>query len=261
MEALQSYRFADEVVVIGGDKSDAHLLRSMEMAGLVDKYEIYTWPKEFKFDFIGKQFQRGYELATGDWVIHADIDFIFHETDYQAIRQAFLANNHEPALSFWKYQFILPDRFTLKSRLTLAVNKGKYNELIKFDSGGDLCQPSFAGNELKIDIVPEARVPIYNYERLLKTEEQLKEDLGRMARAWKKQFGVARLGYDDESAYKEFIEMQVGRFNKPHLKLKIEDHPKVMQDTIKRLKPSQFGYDGLGHLERNSYVKSTSRSR
>lgn len=236
---------ADELVVInGGDFTPA----------------VYTiihneWPEEFDWPFIGQQFQRGYEACTGDWVIHSDLDFIFHERDYDAIRQAFKVHNDAPALSFWKYQFILPDRYNLKSRLVIAVNKGKYGDRIKFDSGGDLCQPSLDGKELKPDDVPEARVPFYNYEKLLKTENQIRDDVGRMARAWARHFGEFYLGGpDNDSAYQKWLQMTVGRFQKPQEGIPLTDHPKVMQETIARLRPDQWGYNGLGKLPYNDYI-------
>lgn len=233
---LSSYSFADEVTVIRGEA---------------------TWPKEFSWELIGEHFQRGYEASTGDWVIHADLDFIFHEQDYAAIRQAFEDHPAAPALSFWKYQFILPDRYNLKSRLVIAVNKGKYGDRIRFDSGGDLCQPSLDGVELLPEKVPEARVPFYNYEKILKTEAQIKDDVGRMARAWHRHFGKYKLGGpDDESAYHEWREMTMGRLsNKSQQHIPIEHHPKVMQETIMSLRPDQWGYSALGYLA-NDYVKA-----
>lgn len=234
IECLEAaYEIFDEVIVVDGED---------------------TWPKEFDWPLIGQHFQKGYEAATGDWVVHLDTDFILHENDKQAILNAFKEHSDAPALSFWKYQFILPDRYSLKSRLVIAVNKAKYGDRIRFDSGGDLCQPSLDGKELKPDQVPEARVPFYNYEKILKTEAQIKDDVGRMARAWERHFGEAKLGSDDESAYREWLKMTVGRFGKAQEKVALSFHPEVMQKTIEGLRPDQFGYNGLGHLEDNMYV-------
>ena len=243
---------SDELVRIEG-RNDS--------AGHNPEYEkviVCEWPQEFSWEFIGQQFQRGYEACTGDWVIHADLDFIFHERDYDAIRKACENAGDAPALSFWKYQFILPDRYILKSRLVIAVNKGKYGDRIRFDSGGDLCQPSLDGKELKPDDVPEARIPFYNYEKILKTEKQIKDDVGRMARAWHSHFGEYKLGGpDDESAYEEWLKMTLGRFNKQQKHIPLSDHPKVMQETIKNLKPENWGYSGFGKIEENDYVKNS----
>ncbi len=216
-----------------------------------------TWPQEFSWELIGEHFQRGYEQTDADWVLHVDTDFIFHGQDYAAIRAAFERHNDSPALSFWKYQFILPDRYNLKSRLVIAVNKKLLGDRIRFDSGGDLCQPSLDGYELTPDDVPEAKVPFYNYEKLLKSEAQIKDDVGRMARAWQRRFGEFKLGSDDESAYQEWLNMTLGRFKgRGQEEIPLSAHPKVMQETIKNLRPDQWGYSGLNHLPENNYVKS-----
>lgn len=236
-DAMDCYGdLADEVIVMDGDK---------------------TWPKEFKWDIIGKHFQKGYEFCSGDWVIHADLDFLFHQDDFKAIRQACENNPNAPALSFWKYQFILPDRYNLKSRLVICVNKKKYGDRIKFNSGGDLCQPSLDGHEITPDLAQEARVPLYNYEKLLKTPDQIMDDCGRMARAWQRQFGNYKLGGpDDESAFHEWAKMMAGRFSKPQKEIELSKHPKYIQNTIRGLRKGQFGYDGFGLLsvKKNNYV-------
>lgn len=243
---------ADEVVVVNGDQ-DRHAMSSNGKFSVVDT----EWPSEFRWELIGNSFQKGYEACTGDWVIHCDLDFIFHENDYARIRQACADNNDAPALTFYKYQFILPDRYTIKSRLVLAVNKAKYGDRIRFDSGGDLCQPSLDGKYISPDDVPEAKIPFFNYEKILKTKEQIAEDSGRMERAWKRHFGEYQMGSNgiDESAYEAWLKMTVGRFNaREHKQIPLSDHPKVMQDTIKGLKPKNFGYNGHGSLPTNNYV-------
>lgn len=242
--------FANEVVTVNGWRGlDIHRVDSPQV------WVFREWPDEFNWPLIGDQFQRGYEVASGDWVIRMDLDMLFHEQDYLKIREAIRINEHAPALSFWKYQFIRPDRYNLKSRLVIAVNKGRYGHRIKFNGGGDLCQPTLDGKLIKPLEVPEARVPIYNYECLIKTKEQILKDKGRMARAWQRHFNEYKLGGpDDWSAYKKWLEMLVGRASKPQEVISIEAHPKVMQQTLKDLKPKHFGYNGFGAFERTQYV-------
>lgn len=239
------YDLADEVIVVNGgfDMPSTNNLKTV----------YHEWPQEFDWPLIGQQFQRGYEAATGDWVIHADIDFLFHENDFARIREAFESHPDAPALSFWKWQFILPDRYNLKSRLVVAVNKKKYGDRIRFDSGGDLCQPSLDGEEIKPDFVDEARVPLYNYEKILKTSDQVSDDCGRMARAWDRHFHDKKLGYDNESAFDEWVHMMRGRFAKPQEHIKLTAHPKYIQKTIEGLVPDQFGHNGFGFLDNNDY--------
>jgi glycosyltransferase involved in cell wall biosynthesis len=245
-EAIKCYKdLADEVVVVNGGG------QLTEQSGI--KYVNYKWPKEFSWDFIGKQFTRGYKACTSDWVIHADLDFLFHEKDFEEIRQVLGSHPHAPALSFYKWQFTMPDRYNLKSRLVIAVNKGEYGDRIKFDSSGDLCQPSLDGKYLSPDDVPESGIEFYNYEKLLKTEEQIKDDVERMARAWHRHFGDYKLGTDD-TAYSEWLQMALGRLGKPHKHIPIHEHPKYIQDTILKLRPDQWGYNAFGKLEDNNYV-------
>lgn len=212
-----------------------------------------TWPHDFSWPLIGQHFQRGYEQTDADWVIHADLDFIFHEKDFSAIREAFEQNPNEPALSFYKHQFILPDRYNLKSRLVIAVNKKKFGDRIRFDSGGDLCQPSLDGKELKPDYVKEAKLPFYNYEKMTKNEEQIRNDVERMAKAWARYFGEYKLG-TELTAYDEWLKMVKGRFNKPQQSIALKAHPKFVQETIKNLQPDQWGFSGFGNLVTNSYT-------
>lgn len=262
--ALQCYReLADEIIIIDGTyPGDGKWHENYFWDDEKERYDPklkwtrYEWPKEFNWTFIGNQFQRGYEAATGDWVIHCDLDFLFHEKDYAAIRKACEENSNAPALSFYKHQFVLPDRFNLKSRLVIAVNKAKYGERIRFDSGGDLCQPSLDGKELRVEDVPEAKIVLWNYEKMLKTKDQVRDDVGRMARAWQQHWGDYKLGGpDDESAYQEWLKMQIGRFQKPQEHIPLWAHPAIMRDVIYDLKPHQWGYNGFGSLGANDYVR------
>lgn len=254
MQALNCYQeLADEVIVMnGGDTIQLFDVYEHEKMKFIDSY----WPNEFDWPFIGQQFQRGYEACSGDWVIRADLDMIFHERDYRAIRMACLNNPDEVALSFWKFQFVLPDRYNLKSRIVVAVNKKKYGDRIRFDSGGDLCQPSLDGVYINPAHVPEAQIPIYNYEKLCKTKEQIMDDVGRMERAYKRHFGKSQYNSDttNENAYDKWYEAQRGKLQKPHKFIDIKDHPKVIQETIKNLKPEQFGHSGLGLVEGKRYA-------
>lgn len=254
-QPLECYqRLADEIVIMDG--TFQHLKGWNDDVGASSRARFvkYEWPREFWWPFIGQQFQRGYEACTGDWVIHADLDFIFHEQDYDAIRFT-LSSTDAPAVNFLKYQFILPDRYNLKSRLVMAVNKRKYGDRIRFDSGGDLCQPSLDGREIKPGEVPGARIPFYNYEKILKTREQVMDDAGRMARAYERHFGERKLaGPDDQSALDKWLSMTVGRFKKPQERVALSFHPRVMQETIAALEPEQWGYSGWGLLGENDYV-------
>ena len=251
LPAVQCYaELADEVILVNGSQYETFTGLPMNV-----KLVNNLWPDEFDWSFIGQQFTRGYQACTSDWVLYADIDMLFHETDFSLIRRVFEDNPNQPAMSFWKYQFILPDRYNLKSRLVLAINKRILGDRVKFDSGGDLCRPSIDGVEINPSTAMESRIPVYNYEKIIKTYSQVSNDVGRMARAWQRHFGEYKLGgADDESAFDEWAKMTKGRFNKPQQRIDLLKHPQFIIPAIMNLKPENFGYDGFGMLEVNDYM-------
>lgn len=236
-----------------GDPIDEALKCYNELADEVINIDD-EWPEEFEWSYIGKQFQKGYEACKGDWVIRMDTDMIFHEDDYEKVLGVLSNHDYAPAVTFTKRQFIQPNRYNVKSRLVLAVNKRLYKDHIRFDGGGDLCQATLNGEYIAPNYVPDKRIPFWNYECILKTKAQIMEDKGRFARAWQRTFGSYTLGGpDDESAYEHWHRMMVGRYNKPHREIPLSDHPKVMQETIKNLKPENWGYNMFGAVDVKSY--------
>lgn len=210
-----------------------------------------TWPQEFDWPVIGQHFQKGYDETEADFVIHADIDFFFHEQDMENIRRTLERYHKYPMVSFLKWQFIQPHKYNLKSRLPLAVNKKMFGDRIKFNGGGDLCQPTLDGVYLNLDDIPQTKIPVYNYEKLSKTRQQIEDDVGRMDRAYHRHFGKYLYSRDgtDESAYEGWWRMVSGRYNKPQKEISLVEHPKYIRDTIMNLKPDQFGYDGFGTMK------------
>lgn len=247
-QALQSYRpLADEIVVVNGGK---RIKKTSDR--LWDKMIEHPWPQEFKWDFIGQQFQRGYDACTGDWVIRMDLDYILHESCYAVVKRNLRNNPEVHAFSFRKEQFLIADRFNCKSRPELVLNKKKFGELFKLNGGGDLCQPTLSGKPLKR--VMDVGAAVWNYDFLLKTKSIIKKDIGRFARAWTQEFGDRKLGGpDDESAFEKFMEMQTGRFNRPQQILDLSAHPAVMHNTLRRITPDQFGYNMWGNVETATY--------
>ena len=227
-ESLKCYEdFADEVVVVGED-----------------------WDYEFSWEKIGNVFQEGFDKSDGDWVIRMDLDYFFHEKDVDLFRETLKENIDSPALSFPKHQIFTPERYNLKSKICMAFNKKMYPN-IKLNGGGDLCQPTLSGEEIKPIDVPEATMPIWNYDTVFRTKEIISEDRARFARAWNKYFNDWEKGKGTpEEAFRAWFKMIKKRYKKHKSLLDFSEHPKYIIDKLENLNPEQFGYNAFGLKEK-----------
>ena len=173
----------------------------------------------------------------------------------QYANQIHLAKDY-PSISFYKRQFLLCDRFSGKSNLVLAFNKKKFGNKIRLDSGRDLCQASLDG-KLFDEESYNSKIPFNNYDFLKKTKDVVKKEFGRMARAWQRKFGDYKLGGpDDESAFKKFTSMQLGRYKKYNQIVPLSFHTEPIQKIIKRMTKQNFGYSLWDSCRRATYFRS-----
>ena len=234
-EALQCYEdIADEVIITG-----------------------QNWQYDFIWNEIGEFFQEGFDKANGDWVIRMDLDYFFHENDILKIRKFLELNSNEPVIAFPQYQIFTPDRYQVKTKLCIALNKKEFPQ-IKLNGGGDLCQPTLDNKQLIHSNAPFLNTPVYQYDSIFRTKEIIADDRARFARAWNSYFGNYgdRGGGTQEQAFEAWFEMIQNRFKYHVLKLEIENHPKYIQDRLKNIQPDEFGYDLFGlknNLNRNIY--------
>lgn len=230
-EALECYKdFADEVIIVG------------------DK-----WPIEFSFEYIGEVFQEGFNKSTGDWVIWMDVDNFLHERDKEKIRKVLVKYENFPAIAFPKFQFFIPQRYNLKSKMCIAINKKNFPN-IRFNGGPDLCQPTLNKKLIKPDSAPYEKIVIWNYEQMFRTKEIISKDRARFARAWFNSFGNYgdRGGPSEEEAFNAWIEMISQRYLFHYLKMKIDDHPKYIKNRLSQIPNDQFGYNMFGLAEKNN---------
>tara|TARA_B100000029_G_C17590612_1_gene962371 strand:- start:1911 stop:2735 length:825 start_codon:yes stop_codon:yes gene_type:complete len=224
-EAMECYKeFAEEVVVTGQD-----------------------WPYEFSWNHIGETFQKGFNESSGDWVIRMDIDYFFHENDLNKIKSSLEKYSEYPAVSFPQYQFFTPDRYHLKTRLCVALNKRKFPN-IKLNGGGDLCLATLDNKLIKPSDVPSLSFPIYQYDSIFRTKEIIKEDRARFARAWYRYFNTyePRGGPTEEEAYEAWFNEIKNKFQYHTNKMSRKKHPKYIIKKLNNLNEKQFGFDCFG---------------
>ena len=227
-EALECYEdLADEVVITGDN-----------------------WKYDFSWEQIGKFFQEGFDKATGDWVLRMDLDYFFHENDILKIRKFLNSNSKEPVVAFPQYQIFSPDRYQVKTKLCIALNKKRFPQ-IKLNGGGDLCQPTLNGNQLVHKNAVNLNTPIFQYDSIFRTKEIISEDRARFARAWFSFFNSwdDRGGPTPELAFDAWFNMIQKRYCYHVLRLKTNDHPIFIKDRLSSIKKNQFGYDAFGLKE------------
>jgi|TARA_Y100000389_G_scaffold43936_1_gene38665 hypothetical protein len=224
-EALLCYEdLADEVIVVGEN-----------------------WPEEFSFDLIGKVFQEGFEKSSGDWVIRMDLDYFFHEKNLKQIKGFLKTNSDAPAIAFPQYQFFTLDRYHVKTKLCIAMNKKKFPDIIS-KGGGDMCQPTLNNSQILASSVPQIKVPIWQYDSMFRTKEIISNDRARFARAWHSYFQDwgDRGGPTSDEAYEAWIEMIKKKYKKHALRMSLDNHPKYIKERLANLNPQQFGYNAFG---------------
>lgn len=224
-EATQCYEeFADELIITGNE-----------------------WKEEFSWREIGATFQEGFEKANGDWVARMDIDYFFHENDKEKLYFALNKSVDYPAIALPQYQFFSAERFHLKTRLCVVLNK-KHFPNIKLNGGGDYCLATINNKLITPSSVPNFNIPIYQYDSMFRTKEIISSDRARFARAWYREFnnyGV-RGGPEENEAFLAWFEEVKNKYSNHSNKIKIKNHPKYIQQKLKNLKEDQFGYDMFG---------------
>ena len=107
--------------------------------------------------------------------------------------------------------------------MCIAVNKKKFPD-IKFNGGGDLCQPTIENKLISPDIVPYEKIIIWNYDSMFKTKRIISKDRARFARAWFNSFGDYgdRGGPTEEEAFEAWFEMIEERADDERVKKSLE---------------------------------------
>lgn len=267
--------FADEVVIVCGDKSDLELDFPNK-----DKIKlIYNKWRLNDYMMYGEQYDKGFSATTGDWSIRCDPDYLFHENDWEEIRMC-LEDTEEDVLFMAKKQYILADRFRVKALMPI-VFRGNLRGRVKFDSGGDYTWPRVDGQKVvnkNNDVTKKEyvivsdnvtdeqieqrlpgrkekdgqmytmnrRIPVYNYDFTFKDKKTLSREFLKQSKARFKKTGDD-WGQTEEEAFNYIINMQKGRLSRGWEKS--DEHPKHIMDKIKDIKPNQLGYNLFGRIK------------
>ena len=224
-ESLNCYEtLADEVVVVGSD-----------------------WPHEFDWGIFNKIYQNGFDRCSTDWVMRMDLDYFVHENDIPKIRSLLEKYSEYPAIVLPQHQFFTLDRYQIKTKLCLILNKRKFPE-IKLNGGTDRMLATLKGELLTYKNVPQVKIPIWQYDSMFRTKKIIAEDRARFARAWYRTFNNYgdRGGDDPEIAFNAWFSMIKKRYSKHLFKSNISKHPMFINKKLQDLNDDQFGFSAFG---------------
>jgi hypothetical protein len=225
----------DEILIVDGGTNDG----SFEKLPKDDCIKIIKrdWPEDASWDYLCEQYNYGLQNLTTDWRMKVDADYIFHEKDIQNIKNLFQSS--ALGYTFEKYCFNLIDRYRTKTKILLAVNYSTIpnvyiNDNDQFQNGDKIY--------FDTDFI-NSGIPVYNYDNCFKTKKNIGEVMHKLATAAAAKYGI-NWGYDSKEKAIEFMTTTARtRFDGHNQNIiKIEDHPKYIQDKIRQLKQDKLGY-------------------
>lgn len=266
----------DELIVVDGHSTDGTVEAIKNLKN--DKIKIIQdkdtkWEDDWIYWRMGKNWARGFDECTGDWIIKFDTDYIFEDGYF--LRQEFelldSLNDDVYVLFVSRRNFQITNSYFYKNKKTLAVNKGlcKQNnidvrwgydlknwglcdEAIVYEkTENNLLQGkllSFLNRREKLTICD-----VFNYGYCFRDEEIGKELMFRNMRAFYKQQGRSFKNKDECWVdYKRSCETYF-KINKSEY-LSIDEHPIYVRDRIKNLTPDKQGYNFWGKSKNNYYA-------
>lgn len=272
-EALRCYLdLADEVVVVNGGEPLGvdildYLVEKPTKQGfeydLVHKVKevMMPWPQDWNWLELPRHLNAGREKCTGNWIIKLDIDQMFHEKDFLAIRkQLALCPDNVMVATFQKMTLTYGNKYYQKGEQPIAFRNYPNIEIGKnIEKTTDLCFAIRRTGEVilyehdevfyKLPMghdLPTFKTGIqyWNLDYYFKTKEFTKKEFYRMSRAYYAYTYDWKFGATEEDAFEIFLKMTRGRYNRSPYEAKLKDYPKYIHEALKNLTPEQFGYNG-----------------
>lgn len=264
--------WADEIVIVCSDQKDWDLIENYfvykgkkdGIQGIEDQviFPVFLkWPHEFSWDELPKHLNAGLKECTSDWVVRADIDYVFKDS-WKADLSELEKFRNKRIVTAQKFSTILVDKVYQKGPMKMIINmkykdmcfgvaKGKYTDLcvpiIKTGMRGDIPE----GKMVEEKDVGKSHLEFMNYDYCFKTKDFTAKEFLRFSMAHKGYFGTTNWGGTEEEALDKFINMMVSRMVKGDryiYHMPWRKHPSFIQDRVKNIKPSQFGFNGWGNF-------------
>lgn len=259
--------WVDEIVVVDGGKNAGWYTKILEELKDEELNKIkvvyYPWPYEFSWDELPKHLNAGLAECTGDWVVRADIDYVFKDS-WKAGLSELERFGDKRIVTAQKFSTILVDKVYQKGPTPMIINM-KYGDMCFGAVEGrytDLCEPIIKtgmhkgipkGRAIPAADVGRSHLEFMNYDYCFKTKDFTAKEFLRFSRAHERWFGTTSWGRTEEEALEKFITMMEGRLLKGdrHIyHMPWQQHPSFVQERVKNIQPQHFGYDGWGRLKK-----------
>ena len=281
IESIRSWlTILDELIVVDGGSTDGTIeaieaIRDNRIK--IINNEKTKWPEDWDYSKMGENFNIGLENCTGDVVLKFDADYVLHEDGKmrEAIQQGF--DQEKMTFSFVRRNFILSDRFFVKSKKTLGINMTKVKEITKdLKYGFDLKKWGW-GYEFIIpkkkehgiwfgDMIRAKQIDwlcpsaVFNYDYMFADKETTKKARFRHYRAhYRQQSYMFDVGdnYNDPKTSWEAYKGQLGKNMKLlQEQLDITDHPVLVQKKIKKMTEDNQGHNCWGWYDTSRYFQN-----
>lgn len=243
--------FADEILLVDGGTNDG----SFEKLPKDKRIKIMKreWPDNSDWNYLTQQYDFGLQNLSTDWRIKMDADYVFHEDDVKSIKQFLEQNQDKKIVSFEKCGFNLIDRYRVKTKVGLAVNKKldpniHWNSNDKYQSGDVV---------LEEETWTPSGIKVWVYDNCFKNKKNIGKVMNKFAKACWNKYGK-NWGYESEKkALWFFIKLARTRIESYQQNIiRLEEHPKYIQEKIKNMNKkmlgfSLFGYKKAGYFENN----------
>lgn len=272
LESIQSFLdLCDEVVVVNGVEPDDGSVEEIKKLRGAEKLKIIyePWPDDWIWDQLGISLQRGFAECQGDWVFKFDVDYVFDSEKISYLRDVIdkCERRRIPpkAIGLRKCNFVLADRYFIKTRYPLLVNKKGYSNIC-YGINYETCD--FMGALDRVEIkngmamgwsIAEQPELIINCNAEVFCYDFTFMDLATVERI-RKIFELAKAKYEDpmmserrikivqNDALEKFARMMKNRVesNELHYLTKITQHPIYMHEKLNNLTKEMFGYNMFG---------------
>ena len=91
-----------------------------------------------------------------------DVDYFFHEDDIEKIKNVLSENKQAKGIIFPQRQFYTPDRYSIKTKICLAVNKKVFPEIM-LNGGTDMFLPTYKGELLNSENSYFCKIPLWQW--------------------------------------------------------------------------------------------------